>query len=238
MFQLLKVLPLILFAFIASASEPRVIISPVDHLFIPSGFDNNDNVEVIVTGNFPNPCYIKNMAEVKVINDRILIQVTALKKEDTKNKICDPMNIPFMEVVTIGNLQGGDYQIKVNEGSQYEQNEEMTINVSGSNSVDDHLYPIVEYIDTGFTGGASGDAVILARLPSDCVEFDRVEYLSNKKDTLSVIPILKKVSNVCNEEQRRIEIPVKFDLKKFSHRDLLLFVRSIEGKSVNQLIKK
>lgn len=219
-------------------SEPIVITSPIDHVFVPMGFDNNDNIEVVVTGKFPNPCYIKNSMHVRVQDEKIHIEVTALKKDNPDLAMCAPMEVPFRESITIGNLQGGDYDLIINEGTRFEHNEKLQVAVSDSQSVDDYLYPIVEYVELGFTGGLSGDAFIIARSPSDCVVFDQVKYISNGKDTISVLPIMKKVTGVCNNRQKRIEIPIKFKPNAFRNKDVLLFVRSIEGKAVNTIISK
>lgn len=214
----------------------EVIPSPVDHLFVPKGFDNNDSVEVVVTGKYPNPCYIRNNSEVEVRDNKVFVTVTALNRENGEE--CKPMAVPFSESITIGNLQAGDYQIIVNDGTSYEQQEKLSVDVSSSTGVDDHIYAIVDHINLGFTGGISGDALLSVRSPSDCVVFDRVEYISNGKDTLSVLPIMKKISENCREKVKRFEIPIKFKPRSFSHRDLLLFVRSIEGKSVHTIINK
>lgn len=220
------------------AVEPRVITAPVDHLFVPQGFDNNDNVEVVVTGKFPNPCFIRNKVEVKVDKEKVFINVTALEKDDKKHENCSPMPVTFSESVTIGSLQGGDYELIVNQGTKFEQIKKMNIAVSSSNSVDDHIYASVDYVDLGFTGGADGSAFIIAKSPSDCVTFDHVEYVSNGTDTLSVLPIMKRVSPTCTERTQSLQIPIKFDLSDFDHSKLLLFVRSIEGKSVNTFVAK
>ncbi len=222
--------------FAVAASE--VIISPVDHLFVPKGFDNNDNVEVVVTGKFPNPCFMRNKVDVVVKDEKISITVTAIKRQDDTSALCEPMTVPFTEEVLIGNLQGGDYQIVVNEGSRYTQKDTLNVAVSRSESVDDYLYPIVEYVELGFTGGLGGDALLYAKTPSDCVVFDHVEYISNNKDTISVLPVMKKTGTVCNEKLTRIEIPIRFNVRSVPHSDVLLYVRSIEGKSVNALIQK
>jgi hypothetical protein len=44
--------PILFFSFVSQVSA--ALPSPVDHLFVPKGFDNNDEVEVIVTGKFPS----------------------------------------------------------------------------------------------------------------------------------------------------------------------------------------
>jgi len=215
---------------------PDVVEAPIDHVFVPNGFDNNDHVELVVTGKFPNPCYTRNKYDVKVKNDIIKIDVTSLSMDDPAYTKCEPLKIPFTEVVDVGNLQGGSYKVIVNEGGKFEQKETITIGTASSDSIDDNIYAMVDYIDTGFTGGASGDAILVAQSPSPCLTLDRVEYLSNNKDSLSVMPIMKKVSSDCPEKRERIEIPIKFDPSKFKFEQILLFVRTIEGRSVNTII--
>lgn len=222
----------------AFAILPDVVEAPIDHVFVPSGFDNNDHVELIVTGKFPNPCYTRNKYDVKVKKDIINIDVTSLSMDDPAYTKCEPLKIPFTEVVNIGTLQGGDYKVIVNEGGVYEQRDGIVVGTASSDSVDDNIYAMVDYIETGFTGGASGDAILVAQSPSPCLVFDRVEYLSNAKDSLSVLPIMKKISSDCPEKIGRLEIPIKFDPSKFKYEQILLFVRTIEGRSVNTIIAR
>lgn len=223
-------LPLLSFA-----TPPEVVTSPVDHLFVPSGFDNNDNVEIVVTGKYPNPCFVRNGSEVEVKDDKVFITVTSLRRDGSD---CQPMAVPFSESVTVGNLQAGNYEIVVNQSTRNELKENLDVAVSRSTGVDDHIYAIVDYVELGFTGGLGGDAMLMARSPSDCVVFDRVEYLSNNKDTVSILPIMKKVSETCKEKTKRFQIPVKFDPRALPNKDILLFVRSIEGKSVQSFINR
>lgn len=219
------------------AQSPLVVDAPVDQLFIPEGFDNNDNVEIVVTGKFPNVCFSRNKVEVDVKGDTIKIDVTSLSKETNFRK-CDEIKVPFHENITIGSLQAGEYKIVVNQGSEYELKGKINVALSSSNSVDDHLYAQVDYVDLGFTGGTSGEAVLVGSAVSTCLELDKVEYISNKNDTFSVLPVMKKVSNNCPDKKKRIEIPIKFDLNKLKSSKAMLFVRSIEGKSVYTFIDK
>lgn len=136
----------------------EVIVAPVDHVFVPQGFDSNDSVEVVVTGNFPNTCYSRNQVDVKVVNDAIKVNISALDNTK-KGKNCAQMMIPFKEVVSVGNLQGGKYSIVVNEKSKYELNDQIKITAASSNSVDDHIYALVDYIELGFV--ESGDAMLM-----------------------------------------------------------------------------
>ncbi len=41
----------------APRSVPKLVVAPVDNVFVPAGFDDNDNVEVVLQGYFANSCY-------------------------------------------------------------------------------------------------------------------------------------------------------------------------------------
>ncbi len=212
-------------------ASPIVVDAPIDHLFVPHGFDNNDNVEVMVTGNFPSTCFSRNKVEVTVKDEVIAVKVTSLdsSKDNTK---CEKMEIPFMENVTVGNLQAGGYKIIVNN----KLTEKLSVDVSSSNSVDDHLYAMISYVELGFTGGLSGEAMLVGKT-QDCLQLDKVEYLSNGKDTLSILPIMKKVAT-CTGEKSYLEVPVKFQPRAFTNNKVLLFVRTMDGKSISSLVDK
>lgn len=220
------------------AQMPSIVDAPVNHLFVPEGFDNNDNVEVVVTGEFPNPCFSTNKVEVDVKGDDVFITITALAKQDNNSRLCEDLKVPFTEVVRIGNLQAGTYQLFVNQGSSHELRGKMSIAVSNSNSVDDHLYAQVDYIELGITGGLSGDALLIGSTLSPCMQLDKVEYISNKADTFSVLPVMKRIGRNCPERKTRLEIPIKFKPQQLASSKVLLFVRSIEGKSVHTIIDK
>jgi hypothetical protein len=220
------------------AQAPRVIDAPVDHLFVPSGFDNNDNVELVVTGYFPNPCYGRNNVAVKVVNDEIQVRVTALVRQEEKAEACAAMIVPFKEVVPVGNLQGGDYKVVVNSNTRFELTDQLKVVEAASQNQDDHIYAVVDYIELGFLGGESGSAQLVGWNPSDCLALDHVEYVSNGKDTLSILPIMKKIRDFCPLKMVPLTIPVNFNPESFSHPKILLMSRTIEGKSVNTIMER
>ena len=224
---------LILMSLISATAiaNTEIISSPVKQLFIPTGFDNNDNVEIIVSGDFPDSCHSRNKYEVKVNEDKINILITALLSTDTSN--CEVMSIPYLEDVTIGSLQAGEYAVTVNN----KLTGEIHITEATSSSVDDHLYAMVDYIDLGFTGGINGQFFLVGRT-LDCLALDKVKVISNGKDTLSVLPIMKRESTECNNRRTHFSIPVTFDMRNFDSNNVLLFVRTMDGKSVHTLVEK
>ncbi|MFZ4713452.1 MAG: hypothetical protein ACOYL6_07070 [Bacteriovoracaceae bacterium] len=220
------------------AAKPEVVEAPVDHVFIPRGFDNNDRVEVTVTGNFPNPCYTKNKYDINITGQTIKISLTSIFMDDPAYTKCEPLKIPFTEVVTLGNLQGGKYNVVINQGGTYQINDSMVVGEAQSQSMDDNIYALVEYIDSGVTGQATGEAILIARTPSPCLVLDRVEYLSNNKDTLSILPIMKRISTNCADVTEVIRIPISYDPTKFSSDRILMYARTLDGGSVQRILSK
>lgn len=214
-----------------AVAAPIVVNSPVNHLFIPTGFDNNDNIEVFVSGQFPNSCYSRNKVEVSVQDETIKINVTALVRSESEK--CEDYKVSYLEDVTIGSLQAGDYKVIVND----KITEKLVVTETRSTSVDDYIYAEVDYIELGFTGGLNGEVSLIGRT-ADCIVFDRVVTMDNGSDTLSVLPIMKVASNSCAKQKVQFSIPVQFDQTKFKGEKILLYVKTMDGKSVTSLLNK
>ncbi|MFZ4714823.1 MAG: hypothetical protein ACOYL6_13985 [Bacteriovoracaceae bacterium] len=228
--KIILVSSLLLSAF--SMAETKMIWAPLDHLYVPKGFDNNDSVEVVVSGYFPTPCYSRNTVNVDVKKDVVTIKVTALIS-DEKFKWCPEMVVPYTETVSVGNLQGGTYKILVNNESANFLSDEITIQESASNAINDHVYAAVNQIERK---ESSNEFVLKTVQYSDCYALDRIEYFDNGKDTVSILPIMKKVKKLCPFKGSLVEYPVKVDFANMKVDKALLHIRTIDGKSVNSIV--
>lgn len=214
-----------------SAYAASVINAPVKHLYVPEGFDSNDSVEVVVTGTFPNPCYSRNKVDVHVEDDVIDIAVTGIAPDHKLigSRACPDMAVPFKEVVTVGNLQGGEYKINVNDGALKDK---VMVKEATSSAVDDHIYAAIEWIEK-----KSADQVVLHGWRySPCLELDRIEVMSNGKDTFSMLPIMKQVSDFCPMKGMPVSFNAKVNLRSLKMNQPLLYVRTMDGKSVNSIL--
>lgn len=207
-------------------AQPHVIPAPVKHLYIPDGFDSNDSVEVVVTGNFPNPCLSRNKVDVTINEDQIDVRVTALMPDEKLN--CPDMLVPFKEVVSIGNLQGGKYKINVNDKLK----DSLAVEEASSSAIDEHLYAAIDNVEKK----ANGKYVLHGWRYSNCIEFDKVQVISNHKDTLSVLPIMKQVSDFCPMKMMPVSYEVNLDFRDVKVDDALIHVRTMDGKSFNSIV--
>lgn len=215
---------------IASASTPVEKLVPVDHVYLPSGFDSNDNVEIVVTGFLPNLCHKSPSSKVIVDGSEVKIEVSSLYYHSS-NPYCPEMVVPFTETITLGLMDKGNYEITVNGKSAWELNGKMKVAESTSNAVDEFNYAYVHYIDKEV-----GDGMVSFKgyNPSDCFIMDEISYVSNKKDTYAILPKMKQVSEFCPMKL----VPFTYDWQvptDIKNDKVLLHVRTMEGKSVNSI---
>ena len=212
-------------------ASPEIVLSPVDHLYVPKGFGSNDSVEVMVTGMFPNACFSRNDVQVSVNDDLIDITITAFEAQKAK---CIQMKVPFKEVVTIGNLQGGEYKVRVNDKSRFELKEDLSIEEASSSAVDNHTYAAIDWVEQK----SQNEFVLHGWKYSNCVELKKIEVISNDKDTLSILPEMKQTSEVCPMKGMPVSYPVKVDFSSLKMKRPLLHVRTMDGKSVNAIVNQ
>lgn len=124
------------------ASPPEVVAAPVHKVFAPIGFDDNDNSEIVVHGEFLNSCYKVGEAKAEVDARRKLItlSVTAYHYKDA---VCANMLVPFIQTVKLGVLDPGEYQVVV-AGRPDAQTSPLKVVHTESKNADEFLYAPVE----------------------------------------------------------------------------------------------
>ena len=225
-----KTILMMVLGLLANAGTPVERLVPVKNIFSPEGFDSNDNVEVIVEGHLPNLCHKTPMKTVSINGNSIDIKVTALHYHDS-NPFCPQVIVPFLETVSLGVLDKGDYKITVNGKTIFEKEGSLSINESTSDAVDEHVYARVNYIEK-----TEGSRIVKLKgyNPSDCFVLDKIEVINNGKDVYSILPQMKQVRPDCPMEMLEFEYEVEVPNDLKSDR-VLLHVRAMKGKSVNTI---
>lgn len=202
---------------------------PVDHIYSPAGFDSNDNTEIVITGVLPDLCYKAPKSTVVVKDGKINVTVKALRKNNGL-AFCTLIRLPYTEVVSIGVLDKGKYNVAVNEKTRLEFAGKLAVMEAQSNSVDDTIYANVEKIER--LDEDKRTVVLKGYNPSDCFELKEIEIRDNGQDTYSVLPKLKQVRGFCPKKMipftYEFEVPEKLNADK-----VLLHVRVMDGRSVN-----
>ena len=179
----------------------------------------------------PNLCHKSPQSKVVVKDKVINIQIQALHQYDNNNLFCPEMIVPFVEIVDVGMLDKGNYKVVVNGHSPNSLKSELFVSESISNSVDEHVYANVDYIEKS---EGSRMVNLIGYNPSDCFVFDKIEYVDNGKDVFSILPKMKQISDFCPMKMVpfNLEMEVPNNLKSDK---VLLHVRVMNGKSVNSL---
>ena len=119
----------------------------------------------------------------------------------------------------------------MNAAASAETTAEISIGEPKSESVDNYVYANLNYVEKAEKPRA---IVLKGENPSDCFEFDRVEFISNGKDVYSVLPIMKQVKQDC--PMRLVPFSIETQVPEgLAAKDLLLHVRGMDGRSVNSL---
>jgi hypothetical protein len=219
-----------MFSIASMAGTPVAALVPIDHIYVPKGFDSNDNTEIIVEGYLPNLCHRSPTTSVKKVDGKIFVDVKALKY-DSSNPFCPEVLVPFIESVNLGLMDKGFYDIIVNGSSIFRKESKIFIAESSSNAIDNHIYANVDYVEKDED---SRTIKLVGYTPSDCLVLDKIETVTNDKDTMAVLPMLKQVSDFCPMKMT----PFKYEMevpKKLKREKILLHVRAMDGKSVNTL---
>jgi len=213
----------------AYASTPTLATVPIENVYVPTGFDANDNAEVIVHGFLPNLCHKSPQTKIEVKGNRIDIKVEALNYE-SDNPFCAPLVVPFVQAISLGVLDKGNYNIHVNNNTVYQREAGIQIAESNSDAVDEHIYAAVEYVDRT----DDRKVVLKGYNPSDCLELEEIQVISNNKDTYSILPKMRQTSSFC--PMKMVPFEYEMEVPNTIQRDkVLLHVRAMQGKAVNSL---
>jgi hypothetical protein len=226
----------------AQAVMPVIRNAPVDHIFIPDGFDDNDSVEVILHGHFDDSCQKVGPALGSVNEDTMSIVVAARALSYQGNE-CIPMRIPFVQSVKLGQLKAGIYNVSL-RGTESGESKKLTVSPAQVTSADDYLYAPVDSVDL-VSSGVDGKYKLTVKgsfpkVTDGCMVLDKVNaFMAPKPDVLVALPIariekdLSKCPTIPGAEGRVFETSQELELPIAS--DILIHVRVLNGQSLNKV---
>ncbi|MCB0419004.1 MAG: hypothetical protein KDD39_15265, partial [Bdellovibrionales bacterium] len=127
-------------ASVARAEFDEVSV-PVNEVFVPVGFDDNDRVEVVLDGYLPDTCH--KLADVKVTIDENSHTMTLDQKAKRVLGACADVTVPFSNVLSLGALEAGTYKIKLADA---EESQPLKVTKAPVETPDDFLYAPVDNI--------------------------------------------------------------------------------------------
>lgn len=214
--------------FAVAAGSGDLIVADTQEVFVPAGFDDNDEVVAVLDGYLPDSCH-KLDAATSILDPKTgKITVTQMARRWPGP--CRFKLIPFTSTVALGIVAKGKYQIEANNGRL---NETLDVAEAHTSGPDDFLYAPVDSISILPTASKSHkDAVIEGRFTNSCMTFDEVRVINSGK-TIEVLPIIKleeRPNCEVAESPFRKVVTLPEGLSVGRH---LLHVRSLNGRSLN-----
>jgi hypothetical protein len=214
----------------AWAQETNVVEVPaqVRKVFVPKGFDSNDNALVVVEGAYPNSCYKMGPTRVQVDNERheVSVEVSAYY---TTRSYCLMLYIPFTQTVNIGVLPAADYKLTINS----KESEILPVMTAANSQTDDYLYATI----SSLSRRAPRSFLIQGVLPSSCAALSEIRVIKEAGNVVTVLPIVK-IAGGCqpDNEPQDLAFETEFEVPADVQGENLLQVRSLNGASINQVV--
>jgi len=224
---------------LAVVEEPVLVSAPVQKVFVPLGFDNNDNVEVVVHGHFSNSCYKVGPSNATVDTDAKTVTIQAQAFEYPQ-AICAQMQVPFTVEVKIGLLKEGEYRVLV-AGSPDLVTDPLIVGAATTSNPDDYIYAPVHQASIVKDAQGVDHLQIEGVYPYmfiGCMKISEVRVSQAPGQVIVVQPIAEILEDrLCSPLDSKnftilkaIEFPLTFT-------EYLIHVRTLSGTSVNRFIE-
>ena len=230
-------------AFAAPKALPQIVPFAVEQIYVPFGFDDNDNSEVIVHGNLPSTCYKFKEFQPRFStgpDGKVAVDIAAyvLRYKDAN---CLQMLIPFTAPVKLGLLKAGEYQVKVTSSPDL-QAKPLNVVASKTESADDYLYAPVDSAELKALPqeGAEGNyqLTVKGKFPhmfTGCMIMKEVRTQLQNGNLLVVQPIAETIDDErCAAQSPDMKFSAVSKIKGSIPADVLVHVRSLNGQSFNK----
>ena len=222
-----------LFANALKADQGELVPIKPKEVFVPVGFDSNDEIVAVVDGYLPDPCH--RLRQPNVQFNKETHSYTIMPMAERFQWTCPDVIVPFTQVVALGTAKEGNYRVLSFDGGQ---SEALAVAKAKNPSPDDYLYaPVDNATVFGGSGGAPMQAVIQGRFTNTCEVLDQVK-MNHTGKSVQVLPIMKlldkdRLGRPCAAKERPFQTNVV--LSGIDEGRHLLHVRSLDGRSVNEL---
>ena len=219
---------------------------PLLALLAPSvGFEEKNNVQVVLYGSLPNSCY--SLAEPKVqkisantfrVRQFAIHETSGICSDEATLPAHSQMMIPFMQEVAIGRLAIGNYQFVYDKLSSGDQVRLLNVAQNVTPTVDSLPYAAVSSVNSpdAINGIDHIVATISGVLNSSCTSIDDNVRVMREDDVFVLLPTIK-VDPTVRCVQMLIPFEKKVDLGPAKHPGIyLLHTRSMNGKAVNKVV--
>jgi hypothetical protein len=214
----------------SAQTEPTQVNVLFGKIYVPGGFDSNDNVQLVAEGIFPNSCYKPAATKVSIDKQKKTIH---LEPQAYKyGGMCLQVLLPYSREVDLGILETGTWTIT--QGPNQLHLGEIRIHAAISKDADDFIYaPISQAFFSQVD--QTGEVTLMVELPCDCLSVSDIR-VKIEPDVIVVQPILK-LEEAPTGATGILPVKKTFSIGSVTPGRYLLHVRSMNGNAVNSLVE-
>lgn len=204
-------------------------------VFVPVGFDDNDNTQVVLDGIFPNTCYKVSEPSVEIDKAGKKIQIVD-KAFYHKGSVCLYMLVPYFKTVNLGVLPEAQYDVEIRDASgRFIKAAAINVAKATTSDPDNYLYAPVEEVVVN-QSGAVPQLVLRGNFTQSCLRVKevKVSIYRNPNNVVVVQPIAEEDGSVCKEVIK--PFVERVELAEAPAGKALIHVRSLNGQALNRMI--
>ncbi len=231
------ILSSLLLALAAFADSPASQVIKIEKSYVPIGFDDNDRIQVVVSGVLPNTCYKLDQASASVsYTDN---SVTLEQKVLQYPGVCIPTLVPFAKVVELGILREGNYTL--NDKTSGEVVGKLQVTRSSKLEADDFLYApigdayVVQKEVANSTESKKCKLHLTGSFSDRCTRL-KIVHIHYYPELIIVQPIAERIGGKRDCKPNKTRYSWQGELQNGLTGNYLLHVRSMNGEAVNKIV--
>jgi hypothetical protein len=207
-------------------------------VYLPRGFDTNDNVEIFFEGEFSDTCHKVGMTTHHIDEETKSIYITDLGHY-YGSAFCAMMLVPYQKGINAGNLPKGDWKIYFRHSrGNFVESGELPVRTAKTDRPDDHLYaPVEKTIYMGSEGDQPPRLKLMGKFFSTCMRMDYIDVRQDSEsNVVDILPVAIMDRGGCEDVPEGIEFNHIVKLKDLRPGRFLLHTRANNGRSVNEIV--
>ena len=211
----------------------RRVEYPIESVFIPEGFDNNDSVQIVIHGKLPNSCYQVGYTSTELDQETNKLYISLVAYEYVGE--CSEYGAPYHLPVHAGLFRkAGSYGVYDKKSGIYLGSLTVGKAKAGPGGTDELDYaPVLD----GFLNDTpkGKELVIRGAFNWSCLEISDIKVIP-QQNVVVVLPQMKRNPEVkCAVGEFGYEVK-RAITEKLPKGEFLLHVRSMGGQSINKVV--
>ncbi len=216
----------------AQSRGGAMVVQP-DYVFIPPGFDSNDNAEIVLAGQLPSTCYTAAASRYALDRSRKIIKVYNMVRY-TPDENCLQMMVDYAQTIRIGSLPAGNWQVIIQGRGESFDAGALPIVPARNPAIDDQMYlPVKIVTELPGNPGEQRYIQLAGRIDTSCVRARDVKILSRRPGVIEVLPLATNLKRIC--EGRFQKFSTRVNIGTVS-RKTLVHVRALNGLARNIVV--